>query len=571
MQDSIKLIRRKNTHSVWAQCKRFTFQANTIVRIALSLLAGSCLGGGISASSAASPVASMLGSASVLTGWGVVKEPEYPASTQVCATLTANLTAVNNSADSLDSNPGNSNPDTTRIQSAIDSCQSGQAVKLVLSDSGANAFISGALTLKSGVTFWVDKGVTLFASRNPSDFDTGVGACGTATTAKTASCRPFISVNGSTGGGIVGTGMIDGRGGSLLTSGPNANAKSWWDVAYQSKAADPLNQQNPRLLQIYNATNYTLHDITLLNGPTFHVALASTTGFVAWGIKILAPSLEYTKPGYVCPAGTTPDKVTPASCFTPDTVVNTDGFDPGSSQNLLLAYSYISVGDDNVAIGAGGHPLSQNHLYAHNKFYYGHGLSIGSYTQGGAQNINVYDLAIDGGNSRNGNGLRIKSDSSRGGHIDAITYDTVCMKNERNSLAFDSFYSLNTGTRYPSYTNILVKNFHNLGSNVYGGGTLTFLGYDLNSQNNPIGITLDNVVFDAAPILSKAHNGSPSGSPYAAHFTFGPGPVSFANLLVPSTNYDVTNTGTPGSGPGIDCSGAFVPLSSVLASSISPI
>jgi len=568
------MIFRKNTNKVGAQRNRTTLNASLIVIAALSILVASCGGGGASAASPVSPssqVGSTLGTASVSTSWGVVNEPAYPASTQVCATLTANLSAVNNSADSLDSDPLNSNPDTVRIQSAIDNCPSGQAVKLVASGSGANAFISGALTLKSGVTFWVDKGITLFASRNPSDFDNGVGACGIATTAKTASCKPFISVNGSMGGGIVGAGMIDGRGGSLLTSGPNANSRSWWDVAYQSKAAVPLNQQNPRLLQIYNATNFTLHDIALLNGPTFHVALASTTGFVAWGIKILTPSLEYTHPGYACPAGTTPDKVTPATCFTPNTVVNTDGFDPGSSQNLLLAYSYISDGDDNVAIGAGGLPLSQNHLYAHNKFYYGHGLSIGSYTRGGAQNIKVYDLTIDGGNSPNGNGLRIKSDSSRGGHIDSITYDTVCMRNERNPLAFDSFYSAGTGTLYPSYTNIVVRNFHNLGSSVYAGGALTFLGYELDGQSNPIGITLDNVVFDAAPILPKAHNGSPSASPYAAHFTFGPGPVSFANMLAPSATYDVTNTGTPGSGSGIDCSAAFVPMSSVLGTSVSPI
>jgi polygalacturonase len=561
---------RSNFKSWLSPRKRIDCNASLFGIVVFSAMVAACGGGGASASSPASQP-SQQGTTSITTDWGVINEPVYPDSSQICTTLTAHLTAVNNSADSLDSDPANSSPDTARIQSAIDNCPSGQAVKLVVSPVGGNALISGALTLKSGVTFWVDKGVILFASRNPSDFDNGVGACGTATTAKTASCKPFISVNGSTGGGIVGAGMIDGRGGSLLTSGPNAGLRSWWDVAYQSKAAVPLNQQNPRLLQIYNATNFTLHDIALLNGPTFHVALASTTGFVAWGIKILTPSLEYTQPGYACPAGTTPDKVTPATCFTPNTVVNTDGFDPGSSQNLLLAYSYISDGDDNVAIGAGGLPLSQNHLYAHNKFYYGHGLSIGSYTRGGAQNIKVYDLTVDGGNSPNGNGLRIKSDASRGGHIDAITYDTVCMRNERNPLAFDSFYSASTGTLYPSYTNIVVKNFHNLGSSVYAGGAVTFLGYDLNGQNNPIGITLDNVVFDAAPILPKAHNGSPSGSPYAAHFTFGPGPVSFASLLAPSATYDVTNAGTPGTGSGIDCSAAFVPLSSVLGASISPI
>jgi polygalacturonase len=544
---------------------------NVMIAWCAALCLAACSSGGSSyssgnASDGGTGSGSSQPSSSIATAWGTINEPSYPAPAQICSTLTANLTALNSSADSLDNAPSSSAPDTVRIQGAINGCSSGQAVKLVASAAGGNAFISGALTLKSGVTLWVDQGVTLFASRNPSDFDNGVGTCGTATTAKTGGCNAFITVRNSTGGGIVGDGIIDGRGGSRLTSGPNAGLRSWWDVAFQSKT-QALNQQNPRLLQITNATNFTLYRIALLNGPTFHVAMASTTGLVAWGIKILAPSLEYANPGYACPTGTTPDKVTPATCFTPDTIVNTDGFDPGSSQNLLLAYSYISNGDDNVAIGAGGLPKSQNHLYAHNKFYYGHGMSIGSYTTGGASNINVYDLAIDGGDSRNGNGLRIKSDASRGGHIDSVTYDTVCMKNERNPLALDSFYSSNTGSLYPSYTNITVKNFHNLGSSVYAGGTLTFLGYDLDGQSDPIGIVLDNVVFDAAPILSKAHNGSPTGSPYATHFSLGSGPVSFGNLLTPSTIYDVQVAGTPGSGPGIDCSSAFVKYSSVLAQS----
>lgn len=420
------------------------------------------------------------------------------------------------------------------------------------------------MTLTSGVTLWIDQGATLYASRNPADYDNGPGTCGTATSSSSQSCNPFITVKNTTNGGIVGSGAIDGRGGSLLTSGPNAGIRTWWDVSYQNKTQG-LTQQNPRLLQISNATNFTLYGISLLNSPKFHVAMSNTTGLVAWGIKILAPSSEYTHPGYACPAGTTPDKTTPATCFTPDTVVNTDGFDPGSSQNLLLAYSYISDGDDNVAIGAGSAPVTQNHLYAHNKFYYGHGMSVGSYTGAGASSVNVIDLAIDGNNSPNGNGIRIKSDASRGGKIDSFTYDTVCMKNVRNPIVLDSFYSTNTGTLYPSYTNIVLSNVHNLGSSTYGGGTLTFLGYDLNSQKNPIGVTLNNVVFDTAPTLSKAHNGSPSASPYATHFTLDSGPVSFASLLVPSSVNDVAVTGTPGSGSGIDCSNAFVKYSSIIS------
>ncbi|EGH26571.1 polygalacturonase, partial [Pseudomonas amygdali pv. mori str. 301020] len=47
------------------------------------------------------------------------------------------------------------------------------------------------------------------------------------------------------------------------------------------------------------------------------------------------------------------------TCFTPETVKNTDGFDPGQSNKVLLAYSYISTGDDNVAIKSSRLPATR--------------------------------------------------------------------------------------------------------------------------------------------------------------------------------------------------------------------
>ncbi|MFP4897600.1 glycosyl hydrolase family 28 protein, partial [Paraburkholderia sp. EG304] len=84
-----------------------------------------------------------------------------------------------------------------------------------------------------------------------------------------------------------------------------------------------------------------------------------------------------------------------ATCFTPDTVKNTDGFDPAQSRNVLLAYSYISTGDDHVAIKARASPGSKNLMFAHNHFYYGHGMSIGSETNAGISNVAIIDLTMD--------------------------------------------------------------------------------------------------------------------------------------------------------------------------------
>src|ERR1017187_5340038 len=95
-----------------------------------------------------------------------VTEPKIPAT---CVILEAKLTATGDALKEADE----TKEDTAAIQAAIDGfaakCQPGQALELAAAAKGANAFLSGPLALKEGVTLLVDKGVTLFASRNPAD------------------------------------------------------------------------------------------------------------------------------------------------------------------------------------------------------------------------------------------------------------------------------------------------------------------------------------------------------------------------------------------------------------------
>jgi polygalacturonase len=512
----------------------------------------------------------------VTAQWGPVSAPTFPPT--VCTTLAATLTpTVDGSLDPLDADSTASQPDRARIQAAITACPAGQAVKLVVGAGGESAFLSGPLTLKSGVTLWVDAGVTLFASRNPADYDTGARTCGTATVSSAKTCTSLIYANGTTGSGIVGDGVIDGRGGSLLTSGPNAFYRTWWDVAYENKVAG-LNQQNPRLVQVSGGGRFTLYRITIQNAPNFHVVTSKVAGVTAWGLKLLSPSSVYTQPGYACASGTTPpeqysspsDLATyagPSTCFTPDTVKNTDGFDPGDSTSVVLAYSWISVGDDHVAIKASS-TGSADVTVSRNHFYYGHGMSIGSETNGGVRNVRVEDLSIDGQDSPNQNGLRIKTDSSRGGLVTGITYERVCMRGVRRPLVFDPFYSSATGALYPRFTNVVLRSVHSLGSAPYRAGELTFAGYVLNGQSNYLGITLDGVVLDGGiPTFATAHYGGPD-SPANADFLVGPGPLSFAATLA---QYDgsngVTVGGVAGTGPAFGCGGAFPSLKSAVPTS----
>ena len=145
--------------------------------------------------------AARAGDAPVQTQWGLVSEPAMP--THICATLNAALSADHGSIDAVDANGKTTHPDQERLQAAIDACHDG-AVKLVAGANGEDAFLTSPIQLKSGVILWIDDGVTLYASRDPKDYDNGPGDCGTANRASKKSCTSLIWTQNADHAGIVG-------------------------------------------------------------------------------------------------------------------------------------------------------------------------------------------------------------------------------------------------------------------------------------------------------------------------------------------------------------------------------
>jgi polygalacturonase len=201
--------------------------------------------------------------------------------------------------------------------------------------------------------------------------------------------------------------------------------------------------------------------------PNFHVSVEQTNGFTAWGVKIK----------------------------TPKTARNTDGIDPSSSANVTIAYCDIDTGDDNVAIKAGAAGPAARMTIAHNHFYAGHGMSIGSGTDGGVNHVRVSDLTIDGAD----NGIRIKSDRSRGGLVQDVSYENVCMRNVQNPIVFTSMYTTFDGNKLPDYRDIALKNVHSVTP-----GWLTLMGLDAEHR---IEVSMENVTVDGvAPRQITASN-----------------------------------------------------------------
>ena len=440
-----------------------------------------------------------------------VTEPTFPAT---CQTLVASFHDVNEDVP-LSVEAVSTNLDQTRLKAALAACAgTNQAVELSMDASGNNALLTGPIVMPAGVTLLIDAGVTLYFSRNAQDYDTtpGTHTCGTVSSnSNTGSCQNLITVKNVSNVGIMGYGKMNARGGdvvlnSFVTPGnpiPTANP-SWWDIA--NAIGTGTSQQNPRWIQATNSNNFTMYKITLKNAPNFHIAISGGTGVTIWGIKIITPYTSH----------------------------NTDGIDPSNGTNFTIRNNSVSDGDDNIAVGAtnASSPAS-NYSIFNNRFFAGHGESIGSITQGSASNI-LYDnnmmygdADVDGSNST---AIRIKSADDRGGLVQNVQYSNSCFANHGTQIQFNTLYNTTAGTLTPNFKNILLQNLRFISGLAAPGttapvatGSISIQGASNNGTVNPIIVQFDNVTMDTAPTTASPNTQSDI---FQAQITLGPGAVS---------------------------------------------
>ena len=459
-----------------------------------------------------------------------VTEPKIPSS---CVQLAAQLRAVSDKLAGEDEGK----LDTLRIQSALDKCKPGMAVELKPA-SGNNAFLSGPLEMRTGVTLLIDEGVTLFGSRDPAAYevkgpDATPGLCGTiAAGAPPATfpapqrpapvrggCRPFISIMDAKDVGIMGDGVIDGRGYAKILG----KDYSWWEMA---RRAEPKNERyfTPRMIVASHADGLVLYRITLHNSTNFHVSVNQTNGFIAWGVHLLTPTTKGQD------------------------ARNTDGIDPGSSTNVTVAHSWIDNGDDNIAIKTGTTHMS----VLDNHFYSGHGMSIGSETYSGDSFLLVDGLTEDHTTS----GIRIKSNVTRGGPVHDLTYQNICMRGVKNPIAISPYYTNQTtegfedskyaGDRIPDYKAITIRNVIDT---TPGDVLIAGLNDDHRTE-----VTLDGVRIDRiTPAQVHGHFATVTLGPLGTNLDFSGTDIKVAQAKGAQSGAATTD-------PAFSCEGQFVPM-----------
>jgi polygalacturonase len=192
----------------------------------------------------------------------------------------------------------------------------------------------------------------------------------------------FISGSGLHDVAISGTGAIDGQG------------AAWWPLAKTAKEA-----KRPKMITPSNCERLLIEGITLSNSPMFHIAIGGKCSDVTVrGVIIRAPASDDP----VCPSH------------------NTDACDV-KGKNILIQDCDVSVGDDDFTCGGG----TSDVLITNCTYGFGHGVSIGSYTQGGVSNITVVNCTFHDTES----GIRIKTDRDRGGFVHDLKYLNLRMTN----------------------------------------------------------------------------------------------------------------------------------------------
>ena len=316
-------------------------------------------------------------------------EPVFP---RVCATLVASLRSDADgpvAGSSAADEDRESNRQTATIARALRHCARAagahpRAVRLMLgSNPGRNAFLINPITLPANVGLIVDGGVTVFASRNPHNYQVplreqnptpGDVRCGTVGHGWPVygGCRALVTL--SAGSGVYGYGILDGQGQRPMIGNDAPGITAWWDLLQQKKGCGAgCEQASPPMIfagPFAGASNDPITDVTLykitLRNPPFHTVSLGGTGITVWGVKVQAPW----------------------------NVPNSDGFDL-HGRNILVHDVTVANGDQDIVLTTPGTAITRN-VTVHRATLYSKGGVALLGDGAGFTDIAVDDVAMTG-------------------------------------------------------------------------------------------------------------------------------------------------------------------------------
>jgi polygalacturonase len=266
---------------------------------------------------------------------GDSRSVSQPSNPSTCETLTAQFTS-----SAVDVASPTSSDDTTRIQTALNSC-SGTGKAVVLASSGSkNAFLSGRLTIESDESLVINSGVTLYGNNSYN------------------SQSELIYVPNSNTG-IYGPGKIDGR----------ANVYTFSDT--------------PRLVQTSSASNFIIYNVTLQNAAHPNLYIEGGSGATVWNVTI------NTSPSQANADGIDIDSISNVTVNDSNITAGDDGIaiktNKSAASNITVENTNV-YGTHGLSIGSQTFDGVTNVLFKNN-YVYGKSSSGTSSTDANAINI----------------------------------------------------------------------------------------------------------------------------------------------------------------------------------------
>jgi polygalacturonase len=308
---------------------------------------------------------------------------------------------------------------TKAIQSAIDKC-AGSGGGVVVVPKGV--FLSGAIFLKQGVNLLVEKDGVLKGTTNIDDYpviDTRWEGTEEPWTSS------FVNAEGMTDLEISGEGTIDGSGeewlrnsaqgrGAAGRGAAGASGSSGGAAVVASRGPQPQRRGRPRLIGIQNSRRVHVAGLNLHNQAVWCL-------FILYSEDVLAENLRITAE---------------------HNIPSSDGIDIDSSKRVRVNNVYIDVNDDCISIKSGKdadglrvNRPAEDIVIENSHFAYGHGgVAMGSETSGGIRNVEVRNCVSDSGNWAP---IRFKTQPSRGGVVENITYRDIKLHETRQAFEFN--------------------------------------------------------------------------------------------------------------------------------------
>ena len=346
---------------------------------------------------------------------------------------------------------------TAAVKKAIDAAAAAGGGTVVFS---GGTYLTGPIHLKSNITLFVDAGTVLKFSSDFDDYLPMVRSRWEGT--EVVNFSPLIYGDKVENVAITGRGLIDGNGEPWWKmyrelkpqidkpTSPATRSKWQQEFARLNTARDDWPDDRrwlengflrPPLIQILDCKNLLISDVTIKNPPFWTINPVYCDGVNIRGIRI----------------------------DNPEDSPNTDGIDPESSRNVHISDSYLSTGDDCIAIKSGrdaqgrkvGRP-SENVTITNCTMVRGHGgVSIGSEMAGSARRIAVSNCVFQDTER----GIRIKTTRGRGNVVEDVRVSNIVVRDlKHEAVAIDMFYTAAppepVSERTPHVRNIHISGDH---------------------------------------------------------------------------------------------------------------